>query len=114
MSLINNLLDKLSGYIQTKGEKIKLDVIAQVSKLLAHFVAFLMVGLVGFFFFIFGSITLGAFLNEVLESVYLGYLILTGFYFILLIIIVLLLKTSKIQNWMEAFFVNLSENLSDE
>lgn len=115
MSIINNLLDKLSTYIQIRGEKIKLDIIAQVSKLLAHFVAFLLVGLVCFFFFVFGSITLGAFLNEVLESVYYGYLILTGFYLVLLIFIFLLMKSKKIQKWMEAFFVNLSENIdSDE
>ncbi|WP_258105360.1 phage holin family protein [Marinoscillum sp. MHG1-6] len=114
MSLINNLLDKISGYIQAKGEKLKLDIIAQVSKLLAHFVAFLLVGLIGFFFFIFGSITLGAYLNEVMESTYLGYLILTGFYLLLLIVIVLLLKTNRIQKWMETFFINLSENMSDE
>lgn len=115
MSIINNLLDKLSAYIQVRGEKIKLDIIAQVSKLLAHFVGFLLVGLVGFFFFVFGSIALGAFLNELLESVYYGYLILTGFYLLLLIIVLLLLRSRKIQKWLEAFFVNLSENIeSDE
>lgn len=110
MSLINNLLDKLSAYIQLKGEKIKLDIIAQVSKLLAHFVAFLLVGLIGFFFFIFGSIALGAFLNELLESVYYGYLILAAFYLVLMLVIFLLIRTKKIQKWMEAFFINLSEN----
>jgi high-affinity Fe2+/Pb2+ permease len=114
MSIINNLLEKLSSYIKVKGEKIKLDIIAQVSKLLAHFVAFLLVGLVGFFFFVFGSIALGAYLNEVLDSVYFGYLILTGFYLILLLIVILLLKTKKIQKMLEAFFVNLSENMNED
>jgi hypothetical protein len=110
MSLINNLLDKLSAYIQIKGEKIKLDVIAQVSKLLGHFIAFLMVGLIGFFFFIFGSIALGAYLNLVLEITYYGYLILSGFYLVLMIIVFLLMRTKAIQKWMESFFINLSEN----
>ena len=114
MSLINNLLDKLSAYVQLKGEKIKLDIIAQVSKLLAHFVAFLLVFLVGFFFFIFGSIALGAFLNQLLESVYYGYLILTGFYLVMLILIFLLIRTKKIQKLLEDFFINLSENLNQD
>lgn len=112
MSLINNLLDKISSYIQVRGEKLKLDIIAQVSKLLAHFVAFLLIGLVGFFFFIFGSIALGAYLNQVLESVYYGYLILAGFYLILMGVIYLMIRTKKIQKWMEAFFINLSENVN--
>ncbi|MFY0599598.1 MAG: phage holin family protein [Cyclobacteriaceae bacterium] len=114
MSIINNLLDKINAYIQVKGEKLKLDIISQVSKLLASFVAFLLLGLVGFFFFVFGSIALGAFLNEILDSVYYGYLILTGFYLILLFIIFMLFKTKKIQKWMEGFFMSLSENTDDD
>lgn len=113
MSLINNVVDKLTEYFHVRIDKIKLDLIAQVSKILASFMAFILIGVVGLFFFIFGSIALGAFLNEVLESTYLGYLILCGFYLVMLIIIFILVKTKVIQRWMEALFLSLSENLND-
>lgn len=113
MSLINNVVDKLTEYFQVKIDKIKLDLIAQVSKILANFMALILIGVVGLFFFIFGSVALGAFLNEALESVYLGYLILCGFYFLMLIAIFILIKTKVIQRWMEALFLSLSENLND-
>ena len=32
MAVINKLVDKISDFIRLKGEKIKLDIIAQVSK----------------------------------------------------------------------------------
>ncbi len=114
MSLINSAVDKLSDYIQIRVDKIKLDLIAQASKLLSNFMSLILIVIVGLFFFIFASVALGAFLNEVLESVYLGYLILSGFYFVLLIIIFILIKTKVIQRWMEAIFLSLSENLGDD
>lgn len=110
MSLINNVLDRISAYIQVKGEKIKLEVMAKMATFLGHFVAFLLLFLVGFFFFVFASIALGAYLNMILQSVYLGYLIISGFYFILAIILILLIRTRKFQKWLEVLFIQLSEN----
>ena len=111
MSLINNLLDKLSEYIRLKGEKLKLDIIAQVSRLLAHVMAFLFLAIIAFFLFIFLSLAAGAFLNVLLESEYYGYLIVAGVYLIVLIIIFLLLRTNRIQNWLESVFIKISENI---
>ncbi|MEQ8338132.1 MAG: phage holin family protein [Cyclobacteriaceae bacterium] len=111
MSLINNLLDKLTEYIRLKGEKLKLDIIAQVSRLLAHVLAFLFLGIIAFFLFIFLSLALGGYLNVLLESEYYGYLIVAGVYLILLISIFLLLRTNRIQNWLESVFINISENI---
>ncbi len=111
MSLINKLLDKLTEYIRLKGEKIKLDIIAQMSKLLAHVLAFMFLGIIAFFLFVFLSLAAGAYLNELLQSEYYGYLIVAGVYLILLIAIFLLLRTNKIQNWLESVFINISENI---
>ena len=114
MSVINKLVDKLSEYIRLKGEKIKLDIIGQVSKLLAHFVAFLTMGLVFLFLLVFLSFALSAFLNAILESPHYGYLIVGGIYLFILIIIITLLRTNKLQGWLETFFVNLSESIEQE
>ena len=114
MALINNLLDKLSEYIRLKGEKLKLDIIAQVSWLLAHFVAYLTMGLVLLFLFIFLSLALSAYLNSILSSPHYGYLIVSGVYLIMLFGLIILLRSNKLQVWLEAFFVSLSENLEDD
>ncbi|WP_421872786.1 phage holin family protein [Marinoscillum sp.] len=114
MAVFNKLVDKISEYIRLKGEKIKLDIIAQVSRLLAHFVAFLTIGLIGLFLLIFLSLALSAYLNSVLESPHFGYLIVGGVYFIVLIIIILLLRSNRLQSWLETLFVNLSETIEQE
>ncbi|MBV6639459.1 MAG: phage holin family protein [Cyclobacteriaceae bacterium] len=114
MSLINKLLDKLTEYLRLKGEKLKLDIIAQVSRLLAHVLAFLFLGIIAFFLFIFLSLAAGAYLNVLLESEYYGHLIVAGVYLILLIIIFLLLRTNRIQNWLESVFINISENIDTD
>ena len=115
MSLINKLLDKLTEYLRLKGEKLKLDIISQVSRIMAHVLAFLFLGIIAFFLFIFLSLALGAYLNELLESEYYGHLIVAGVYLVLLITIFLLLRTNRIQNWLEATFIKISENTdSDE
>jgi len=109
MSVFNKLIEKVSEYIRLRGEKLKLDIIAQVSRLLAHLVAFMTIALIALFLVIFLSLALGAYLNAVLESPHLGYLIVAGIYLIILILIVLLLRSNKIQNWLEALFISLSE-----
>ncbi|MFT7198181.1 MAG: hypothetical protein ACI83W_002558, partial [Marinoscillum sp.] len=38
MSIVNNLIDKISEFIRLKGESLKLDIITQASKLLAQFI----------------------------------------------------------------------------
>ncbi len=114
MSLINKLLEKITEYLRLKGEKLKLDIIAQISRIMAHVLAFLFLGIIAFFLFIFLSLALGAYLNQVLESTYYGYLIVAGAYLVLLITIFLLLRTNRIQNWLESTFIRISENLDTD
>lgn len=114
MSLVNKILDRISDYFRLKLEKVKLELIAQVSRLLAHFIAFLFIGLIAFFFFTFLSLALGAFLNQLLQSPYLGYLIVAGIYLLVLILVFYLLKTRRLQNWLEIAFLQFSESLSEQ
>lgn len=110
MQVWNKLIDKISEYIRLKGEKLKLEIITQISRLLAHLVAFLFIGVIGVFFLIFASMALGAYLNWVMDSAFLGYLIVGGLYLVVLIGIFFLLRSNKIQNWLETLFIGLSEN----
>lgn len=113
MSIFNSVIEKINEYIRVRGEKLKLDIITHVSRILAHFVAFLTIAVIGLFFLIFISIALGTYLNYILDSYFLGYLIVSGIYLLALIAIILLLKSKKLQNWLETLFINLSENTED-
>ncbi|MEQ8365029.1 MAG: phage holin family protein [Cyclobacteriaceae bacterium] len=109
MSLINNVIDRITDYLKVKGEKLKLDIIASVSRIMAYVISFILILLIGFFFLVFASITTGALINEALESAYLGYLIISGFYLIVLVVVLMLLKTRKIQNLIEKTLVHLND-----
>jgi hypothetical protein len=76
---------------------------------MAYVISFILILLIGFFFLVFASITAGALINEALDSSYLGYLMISGFYLIVLIVVLLLLKTRKIQNLIEKALVHLND-----
>ena len=108
--VFQSLIDKLTEYLKLKGEQLKLEVMAQVAKVLAHVITFFLVAFVGLFFGFFIMITLAVFLNDVLDSEYLGYLIVSGALLLKLIIIVMMLRTGKVQRWLEALILKIGEN----
>ncbi|MFT6852521.1 MAG: Na+/proline symporter [Cyclobacteriaceae bacterium] len=104
---INKLVDKLTEYLKVKGDQLKLDVLSQVARILAYTITFILIGLIASFLVLFISLTLALYLNHLLESVYLGYVIISGVILILLIILILLLKTQKIQLWLESMIIKI-------
>ncbi len=111
---VGDIVEKITEYIQIKTELIKLKVIGHVSKLLANVIAMVTIGIVAFFFFFFLSFSLGSYLNVLLESEFLGHLIVAGFYLLLIIIIFLMVKTGKIQGWLESIILKIAEQEEDE
>jgi uncharacterized BrkB/YihY/UPF0761 family membrane protein len=107
---INNLMDKLTEYIKLKGEQLKLEVLSHVARILAYVITFLIIGLVVSFLGLFAALTLAVILNHFLDSVYLGYVIVSGLLTIVLVILILLLRTEKIQRWLEAMIVKLGSD----
>ena len=77
-------------YVKTEVDRIKKTAKAQVREIVAKAVIFGAMGFVGFFLLVFASITLGLFLNSVLDSPFYGFLIVTGLYFLALLAIFLL------------------------
>lgn len=113
MALANKLVDRISEFIRLKGEKLKLDIIAKVAKILSLFVTFLIIFIFGVFFIMFLSFALSEFLNTLLDSEYLGYLITSGIYMILLIIVVIIFRSHKMQKWLETVFVSFGEDINE-
>ena len=104
---INRLIDKLTDYIKLKGEQLKLEILSHVARVLAYAITFIIIGLIAAFLGLFAALTLVVYLNYLLDSVFLGYIIVSGLLLVLLLIFVLLLKTEKIQRWLEAMIIKI-------
>lgn len=108
--IFDKIIDRLNEYVKIKVENIKLEVTAQVAKVLSHVIVFLLITLVAFFFGFFLMIMLAEILNNVFDSNFLGYLSVTVILFVLLILLGIMLKTGKIQKWLETLILKLSED----
>lgn len=107
---ITTLIDKLEDYLKVKGEKLKLEIMGHTAKVLSYAITFILLGVIGLFFFLFIYLSLAVYLNHLLDSIYLGYLIISGFILLQIVIIMLLLKTGKIQKWLESMILNLGDD----
>ena len=90
-------------YLKIEIERVKDNVQAKISDIVTKIVVFAAMGIVGLFILVFGSITLGLYLNQVLESHFLGFLIVTGFYVLILIVLLLISDKEKIARKMLGF-----------
>ncbi|MDA1120704.1 MAG: phage holin family protein [Bacteroidetes bacterium] len=98
---IGKLIGNLTGYIKVKIELLKLDIIEEVSKGIANIFSFLIVMILGLFVLGFGSLALAVFLNDYLDSSYVGYLIITGLFLLFFGITLWMAKTGKLKQIIE-------------
>lgn len=103
------ILDKITEYLQVRGEQLKLEIMVRLAKILSIVIVFLMLALMGFVFLIIAGIALSEYLNDVMSSQFWGYVIVSGFILLVIIIIGLLLKSGKIQSWLENVILKIGE-----
>lgn len=108
--MFDKIIDKLTEYLKVKGDQLKLEVMGQVARILAHVIVFLLISLLFLFFGLFFMLSLAVVLNFALNSEYLGYVIVTGILLILLVIIAFMLKSGKVQKWFETLILKISED----
>ena len=89
-----------SVYIKAEIDKIKHNIQVEVSNAMGKIIVFAMLGLFGLFLLTFASITLGLFLNSVLDSSFYGFLIVTGIYLLLVIFLVAIRNNDSLQRKM--------------
>jgi hypothetical protein len=111
---IRKIVDQIAEYAEIKTEQIKLKFITRVSRLLATVLSLVLIGMLGLLFLLFLSLSVGEMINEALYSKYLGYLIVTGIYFILIIIVLLLARAKKIRGWFEKLILYLAEQENEQ
>ena len=85
--------DLISKYVEVKSELIKIQVKEQISAVLSRIVLIFTFLMFGFLIVIVGSFAVGYYLNEILVSRYMGFVILTGAYIIVFIIAFLVRKS---------------------
>lgn len=103
------VIDNIVEFIEIKTEQIKLRIITRIARMLSGVFALAMVAVFGLFFLFFLSIAFSEMINLGLDSPYLGYLIISGAYLIIIIVVILLVKSRKLQKWIETLIVKLEE-----
>jgi len=112
--MIGGLVGRITEYVKLKIQQIKLELVGHMARLISQLLVMFFLVLLGLFMVFFLSFALGAFLNEVLASNYMGYLIVAGFYFISFFIVGMLAKSGRIQGWLEAAILRASDQIETE
>jgi Putative Actinobacterial Holin-X, holin superfamily III len=77
---LDNLVDNLSGYLETRLELFKIEVREDVGRVLAQALMIIAILLLSILFLLFFSVGLAHFLNSYFEQPYVGYWIVAGIY----------------------------------
>ena len=113
-SSLSDIVEKITQYIHVKTELIKLKLISFIARVVSNLIALFTISLIGIFFILFLSFGIGAYLNELIESSYAGYFIVSAFYLVLIILMFILLKAGSIQRWLEALIVKIVEQEDEQ
>lgn len=109
-----SLIGRITEYVKLKIQQIKLELVGHIARLMSQLIVMMLLVLLGLFMILFLSFAAGAFLNEILESSFLGYLIVAGGYFIALLTVGLLAKSGRIQGWLEEAILRASDQIETE
>lgn len=89
---VKNIVNALIGFIETKVELYKIQFKEEIAKALSVLVLVIVFSMVGMLFILFLSHFISRLLNDVFDSEYLGFMIVTGFYLVSGIVVYLLRK----------------------
>jgi Fe2+ transport system protein B len=112
--MIAGLIERIKEYVKLKIEQIKLELVGHVARLMSHLIVVMLLIIFGLFMVFFLSFAVGALLNELMESSYLGFLIMAGAYFLGFVILVMLAKSGRIQGWIETAIIKASDQIEED
>gem|GEM_PF-621517 len=106
---VNSLIDKIISLIKIKGDQVKLELISKFSTFLALSILFFTLVILSLLMLIFLSLGIAVIFNEFLMSApYWGYFIASAFFFLMIIMVVWMIRSGKIQNWLEEAIIESS------
>ncbi|RLD21244.1 MAG: hypothetical protein DRI71_09355 [Bacteroidetes bacterium] len=85
---IDAIIENLTGLIEARMELAKLEIKEEAAKVGARIVAAIVFSFLLIMIIIFFSLSIATLLNSVLESMFLGYVIITGFYSLVLVLLI--------------------------
>lgn len=98
---LHELFEALKNYLEARLDLLKTELKEEALNIVVKLIVVVVLLFFFFLFIIFGSIALGSFLNHVLGSIFYGYLIVTGFYFLLLLLVILFRSTRIFTRFLE-------------
>lgn len=107
---IDRLIDHLVGFMETRFEILKLDFKEEFVRVIAKLLTIGVIVLLSTLFFIFFSVALGIFLNQLLDSAYLGFVILAGFFFLLWMSVLIIKQT----NWYQGLIALITDRIVED
>jgi hypothetical protein len=105
MNSMNKLIESVSKYIEARIELIKVDVQQGIAKTLVSVIEYGIIGIVGFFAFVFICVGLANVFNELTDSRFWGYFIMAGLF--LLVLVAVVASKKAIQTKMEKVASNM-------
>lgn len=111
---VDKLIDTIGEYVKVKVDLVKVDLIERLSGLGALLISFLTIFMISLFLLAFISLAFASYLNVVLNSLYAGYLIVSGFYLLLVIIIFFVLKSGRLKAMIESAVLKSMEKKEDQ
>jgi hypothetical protein len=108
---IDKLISSVKKYLKIEVDLFKLQAKEQVVEILSVFILIFLLLSFGLFIVFFLSITIAFYLNDLLDSRYLGLLIVAGFYTIICIVLVLMKDKLIAKGIFKAFFEGSLESV---
>ena len=106
---IDAIIESLTGLIEARLELAKLELKEEAAKAGARIIAGIVLAFLLVMIIIFVSITLAAWLNFLLDSMFLGYLIVTGFYLLVLVLLIAFKAHKWLQQKIEGMLIDTEE-----
>ena len=112
---IDAIIENLTGLIEARLELAKIEIKEEVAKTGARIIAGVVFAFLGVMIVIFLSISLATWLNYLIGSIFLGYVIVTAFYLLVLVLLVVFKVHVWLQEKIEAMLIEHEDtNESDE
>ncbi len=111
---VDPIINDLVAIVEAKVELLKIELKEEAAKAATKIISAIFLGVMVFLIVIFLSITIATLLNELMESQFWGYAIVTGFYLLLLIGFKVFKVGNKLEKAIEASLNNLTKEGAEE
>jgi len=106
---VDAIIEHLNGLIEARMELAKLEIKEEVSKIGARVIAGVVFAFLLVMIIIFFSIALATWINNLLNSLFAGYFIVTGFYLLVLVLLISFKAHIWLQQKIESLLIDSEE-----